>query len=355
MEDQKLTGAFRISTDLTDKEYLLTYQNYKRRVDWGLTYYRATLGTTTDIEFNNTPAELNTNTITNIGEANIAYPFDRARRVSLSFGIRNDRDVFLTDNGTLGLIIPDSNQTFAISHLEYVYDNTLNPAQNIWHGLRYKFFIDWNTDISKSVNNTGKFNFDWGFDARYYYPIYRNFIWAGRASGAFSWGSQKTVYYLGGEDGWFNPQFNNNQPDANQHYAFQALAVNLRGFNQNVANGNNSVVLNSEFRLPVITTFFNRPVNNAFLNNFQLIQFIDMGNAWTSVFQRPEVTYTSSQPNNPTSVIIKAGGIGPLVGGYGFGARSSLLGYFLKLDVGWPMVGFFKGSPVWYFSMGLDF
>jgi len=32
-----------------------------------------------------------------------------------------------------------------------------------------------------------------------------------------------------------------------------------------------------------------------------------------------------------------------------------LLGYFLKFDAGWPMNGFFKGKPVLYLSLGLDF
>jgi hypothetical protein len=62
-----------------------------------------------------------------------------------------------------------------------------------------------------------------------------------------------------------------------------------------------------------------------------------------------------SLPNNPVVVKIKAGGIGPFAGGYGFGARSTLLGYFLRLDAGWEMNGFFKGKPRWYFAMGLDF
>jgi hypothetical protein len=54
-------------------------------------------------------------------------------------------------------------------------------------------------------------------------------------------------------------------------------------------------------------------------------------------------------------VNIKTGGIGPFVGGYGFGARSTVLGYFLRVDAGWPMGNFFKGKPAWYFALGLDF
>jgi hypothetical protein len=247
-----------------------------------------------------------------------------------------------------------------------VYDNTLNPTQNIWNGLRYKIFFDWNTDISKEKNQSGKYNFNWGVDARYYYPIYRNFIWAGRAAADFSWGSQKTIYYLGGVDGWLmlgsnvkadgsDRYFNSsNRPSNDNSYAFQSLAQNLRGFTQNVANGNNAVVFNSEFRLPVFTTLFNRPINNAFVRNFQLTQFIDIGTAWNGAYNklsRPSVTYGSP----PVQIQTQVGGVGPFAGGYGFGARSVLLGYFLKFDAGWPMNGFFKGKPVLYLSLGLDF
>ena len=369
MEDIKITGGFRLSTNLKDNEWLFSYQNYKRRFDWSLTYYRNVLRTQDD-KLSAVPVY--TKTITNLGQAGVSYPFDNAKRVSVSFGIRKDRIVYLTDilfSDAATLKIPDRVKTFATTHAEYVYDNTLNPSQNIWEGLRYKVFFDWNTDISKEKNNSGKFNFNWGFDARYYYPIYRNFIWAGRASGDFSWGNQKTIYYLGGTDGWLmfggnrksngNDRFfnTNNPPAQDVDYAFQSLAENLRGFIQNTANGNNAVTLNSEFRLPVISTLFSRPVNNAFLRNFQLVQFIDLGTAWDGAYKgisRPFITYFN--PANPdVRVIKKAGGIGPFAGGYGFGARSTLLGYFIKFDAAWQMNGIFKGKPIYYFSLGLDF
>jgi hypothetical protein len=121
-----------------------------------------------------------------------------------------------------------------------------------------------------------------------------------------------------------------------------------------VANGNNNIVINSEFRLPLLSTFINRPINNAFLRNLQLVQFTDLGAAWNGQFKqlsRPYEVYGLP----PVQVIIKTGGVGPFVGGYGFGARSTLLGYFLRVDAGWPMGGFFKGKPMWYFALGIDF
>ncbi len=173
-------------------------------------------------------------------------------------------------------------------------------------------------------------------------------------------GYSKLIYYLGGVDGWLRPRFNSaNTPDPDQSYAFQTLAVNLRGFPQNVANGNNAFVVNSELRLPVFSTLISKPINNAFLRNFQLVQFLDLGTAWNGKYDkigRPGVIYGPAPGgNNPVTFRTKAGGLGPFAGGYGFGARSTLLGYFLKVDAGWPMDGIFKGKPAWYFALGLDF
>ena len=361
MEDVKFTGGLRLSTNLKDNEWLFSYENYKRRFDWGLTYYRNAMQTADN------DLQLYTKTISTIIQGTVAYPFDNIRRLSLSFGLRKDNNIYITDiYDDQSIKQPDKKRTFAQTHMEYVYDNSLNPALNIWHGLRYKVFFDWNTDISKEKNNSGRYNFNWGFDARYYYPIFRNFIWAGRAAGDFSWGNQKTIYYLGGADGWLmfgdnyksdgSYQYFNqaNKPAPDIDYAFQSLAVNLRGFTQNVANGNNAVTLNSELRLPIYTTFFNRPVNNAFLRNFQITQFIDLGSAWNGAYKgisRPSSSYGIP----PVQINTKVGGVGPFAGGYGFGARSTLLGYFLKLDVAWEMNGFFRGKPIYYFCMGLDF
>jgi len=358
MEDLKFSGGFRLSTNLKDNDWLFQFQNLRKKIDWGFTFYR------------NVISYSNGKLIANLYQGNITYPFDAVKSLRLNLGVRRDRIAFYAfDPSTLDE--PEDKTLYALAHLEFVYDNTLNPAQNIWEGIRYKIY----TDVNRKLHNTSgtggsQYIFNVGFDGRTYYPIYRNFIWAGRVAADFSWGNQKLIYYLGGVDNWlmfgrnekidkngqlkykyFNP---NNPPDPDNDYAFQSLAVNMRGFLQNVANGNNAMVINSEFRLPVFTTFFSKPINNAFLRNFQLIQFIDFGTAWNGKYdelKRPNTIYGSP----PIQVNIKTGGIGPFLGGYGFGARSTLLGYFLKADVGWQMNGLFKGRPILYFSMGLDF
>ena len=371
LEDVRITGGLKIGTNLKDNEWLMSYQNYKRRIDWGGTYYRNVLETAfTGVDTSGNPEPKIGKTFTNLYQVNVSYPLDATKSIRLTTGIRSDKFVHTALND---VTLPKTDETtlYSTTHLEYVYDNTLTPTMNILNGLRYKFFIDWNRQVNKVKFADGPTTFNAGFDARYYYPIYRNFIWAGRAAGDFSWGNQKMIYYLGGVDGWLmfgqNQKFDatgvlvkeryfnsGNPPDNDKSYAFQSLAVNMRGYIQNLANGNNAIVINSEFRLPVVSTFFNRTLNNSFLNNFQITQFVDLGTAWNGAFdalKRPEVIY--GQP--PVQVKVKSGGLGPFAGGYGFGARSMLLGYFVKFDAAWNMNGFFKGKPILYVALGLDF
>jgi hypothetical protein len=367
MEDYKLVGGIRFGSNLKDRDYLLSFQNFRKRIDWGVTYYRSTNSSFKGPIFMSGLTDYNvysTKLITSLYQVNFTYPFNEVKSLRLTAGLRSDRGIvkpgknngggFITPD-LVGLGRRDSTLKYFVSRLEYVHDNTLNPAQNIWNGLRWKVYFDANGQTNKGSKNKALYTFNAGFDARYYVPITRNFIWAVRGAGDFSFGNQKIIYYLGGVDGWLNPQFNNDlQPDPNVPYAFQSLAVNMRGFPQNVANGSNAIVMNSEFRLPVFTTFFNKPINNAFIRNFQLTQFVDLGTAWNGSFkniERPSRIYN----NGPITLRYKAGGIGPFVGGYGFGARSTLLGYFLKVDASWEMNGFLKEKPYWYVAMGLDF
>jgi hypothetical protein len=337
----------------------------KHRFDYSLVYYRQTQqGSVTGVGGTTTMFE--GKQFTNLYQVVVKYPFDKVRSLRLSTGIRMDRT---SVKGAYGQDITlkqgDFNkQNFLLTKLEYVYDDAVIKANNILNGLRYKAYMDVMTQVSKPdvLNSSpdiqrGKLSFNFGFDARYYKPIYRTFIYALRAAGDFSWGNQKMIYYLGGMDGWIGPKYNTYPQPQGSDYAFQSLAVNMRGHRQNVGNGNNALVINSEFRLPVFQTLLDRPINNAFVRNFQLTQFIDLGTAWNgsySKIERPYIMYTNPG-DDLVAVRIRPGGIGPFVGGYGFGVRSTLLGYFLKLDAGWEMDGFFKGKPLLHFSFGLDF
>ncbi len=368
-EDWKFAGGFRISPDLNNNEYVLTTQYLKKRIDYAFTYYRNAV--------KNPPLYddslfFNVKQFSNLYQLTLTYPFNRVKSLRFNVAYRSDKYVKLANDlfPNESLRGKDDKQTYALAHIEYVHDDAITPAMNIWNGLRWKVYFDLNARISKtgSAGKAGNHptTMNLGFDARHYLPIYRNIIWAVRAAGDLSWGNEKIIYFLGGVDNWlmfgsntradgsiryFNPA---NKPDPDATYAYQSLAVNLRGFKQNVANGNNAFVINSEVRAPVFTSFFNKPINNAFLRNFQVVQFIDLGTAWNGKYdkiERPNVIYGGP----PVTVKVRAGGVGPFAGGYGFGARSTLLGYFLRVDAAWDMSGLFRGKPMWYFAMGLDF
>jgi hypothetical protein len=385
MEDYKISGGFRIAPNLKDNDILFEATNLRKRFDLGITYYRANAKDYIDTAFGRGSDLPLVQKISNYYLARVKYAFDKVRSLRITAGPRFDKQIFTpytknrpNANATdlqRALRTPPRKEVYGQMSLEYVHDNTLNPVTNIWKGLRFKTYVDWFTNMTKIRSTEGKFLFNAGFDARHYLPIYRNVIWAVRGAGDFSWGSEKVVYYLGGVDGWLkfgsntkldkNGQFagyryfNPNPPvDPLAGYAYQALAVNMRGFIQNIANGNNAVVINSEVRMPVFSTFFNRPVNNAFLRNFQVIQFIDLGTAWNGTYNkiaRPSATYGPQSPLDPVIVKLRAGGIGPFAGGYGFGARSTLLGYFVRFDLAWEMNGVFRGKPKSYLALGLDF
>lgn len=361
-EDWKIAGGFRVSTDLSNNEYILTTQYLKKRLDYGFTYYRNTAmygSTVGDVKL-----------FSNLYQGTVTYPFNKVRSLRFNLGYRSDKFVYKANKDVpQTLDIPDQKQTYGLAKIEFIHDDAVSPVLNIWNGLRYKIYLDASGQVGQKIKTgTGDYPYflNFGFDARHYLPIYRNVSWAVRAAADFSWGSQKVIYYLGGVDNWLmfgNNQKNDgsykyfdptNKPAQDAEYAYQSLAVNLRGFKQNVANGNNAFVINSEIRVPVFTTFFNKPINNAFLRNFQIVQFADLGTAWNGSYdkwERPSVTYAAA----PLAVKVKAGGVGPFAGGYGFGARSTLLGYFLRFDAAWQMNGVFKGKPQYYLAMGLDF
>jgi hypothetical protein len=220
-------------------------------------------------------------------------------------------------------------------------------------GLRYKFFGEYYQLVKKeSVNMLVV-----GFDVRNYTRIHRSFIWANRLAGSTSVGKNRLLYYMGGVDNWLSPKFNSEyQIDYNQNYAFQTLATNMRGFQQNVRSGNTFALLSSELRFPVFRYFLNKPLRSEFLNNFQIVGFTDIGSAWQGLNPLAEEnTYYTRTIDQPPFLITVKVQKDPLIAGYGFGLRSTLFGYFLRADWAWGIEDQVIQPYVFYLSLSLDF
>ncbi|MDQ3190069.1 MAG: hypothetical protein M3Q58_00590, partial [Bacteroidota bacterium] len=196
-----------------------------------------------------------------------------------------------------------------------------------------------------------------GLDLRHYIKIHRDFIWANRLAASTSLGTHKLIYFMGGVDNWLLPKYDyETRIDYSQNYVFQTLATNMRGFHQNVRNGNSFAVINSELRLPVFRYLVNQPIKSDFINNFQIIGFGDIGTAWNGVspYSEDNTLNTEIIYSNPFIITLK-NQKEPIIGGYGFGLRSRLLGYFVRADWAWGVEDGVVMPRVFYLSLSLDF
>lgn len=330
-EDQRIVGGFRINPSL-DNEFMISWEQRKKLFDHQVildrqTFARVPITTADGSAFT---GRVNTHTV----KYSVKYPFSVASALRLSVLYRNDRTVPLS-LGDFSLPKRPLYENMGGLRLEYIFDNTRKVMLNIMNGMRFKVWTEyWRFNDTKRRDL-----FTSGFDARHYQKVHRQIIWANRIAGGNSMGTDRLIFYLGGVDNWLNPGFNNNINIVNpSQYGFQTLATNLRGFNQNIRNGNNFLVFNSELRIPVIRYLLNHPVRSDFLNNFQVIGFADVGMSWNGVnpLSKENTQNTQDYYYEGTSIVVTViNEKNPLVGGMGFGLRSRLLGYFIRLDFGW--------------------
>jgi hypothetical protein len=338
-------GGFRITGNLGSNEFFLSAQNYKRRLDKQLTFNRQTFENLVD---QSTLAKVYTHSLT----YKMNWPFSDFSAIRGAIIGRNDRTV-IKSTSDRNLTTPDVHKWMTGLKAEYVFDNTLSMGANLFRGTRLKVFAEYYQDLNAEAGNL----FVLGADVRHYIKVHRELIWANRFAASTSFGTQKLIYFLGGVDGWIMPEYDASIPiDYTQNYAFQALATNMRGFPQNIRNGNSFAAINSELRWPIFRYLFNRPIKSDFLYNFQVVGFGDIGTAWTS-------TSPFSEENSLNREVIQQGSVTitlnnrrePVIGGFGVGIRTKLFGYFLRLDRAWGVENYAVNDGMWYFSLSLDF
>jgi transcriptional regulator with XRE-family HTH domain len=163
-------------------------------------------------------------------------------------------------------------------------------------------------------------------------------------------------------DTWLNNKYDDNTAiSSTEDYAFQAQATNVRGFPINIRNGTSNIVLNSEIRWPIFSFLANKPIKSAFLKNFQFIGFFDIGSAYNGLTpfneKNPYINQQVTPNGNQTPVVVEANYYrNPTVMGTGAGFRTTLLGYFLRVDLAWGIDGgLVNKKPMWLFSFSKDF
>lgn len=349
-EDYRITGGFRFAGNFDSNEYLLSIENLKGKYDKQLIYHRATYFSADDSSL----FKIHTQNV----YFSLSKPINPVLALKGTISYRYDKHVFLaTDIATLNY--KNVSQQWAGLKGEIIYDNTRKRTINIYFGTRFKIFGEYYKELTAKKSDMVVL----GIDFRKYTRIHRELIWANRFAASTSFGPTKLLYYLGGVDNWMGYLFNNVPMfdptipvTPNVNYGFQTLATNMRGFSQNIRNGNSFALINSEIRWPVVRYIAGHPLRSNFLNSLQIIGFGDIGTAWSgkSPWSGQNGYDTQKITNGPVSVTLDSNR-DPIVEGFGAGVRASLFGYFIRADWAWGIENYYVLPRIFYLSFSLDF
>ena len=345
-EDYRITGGFRIGWDLGSYEFLFSYENLARRLDRQITLHRQSI--TSDV--GNYVYRQNSNSLF----YTLKLPFNKTNSVRLTLKGRYETNVVTALNDQT-LKAEDARHVWAGAKLEYILDTSKELYTNLWRGTKLKLFAEYEQRLERETLNL----FVVGFDARKSFKLYRNMTLALRLAGSTNTGSARLVYYMGGVDTWIGAKFNRDiSVDQTKNYAYQTLATNMRGFRQNIRNGTSFLVFNGELRIPIVQLIAGHKVSWNMLNSLQLNLFGDVGTAWTGFtpYSADNCLYIRHIDSGPIHAEVKRQ-VDPWVGGFGIGARISVLGYFLRFDYAWGVEDFHIDNKkgMFMFSIGTDF
>lgn len=256
-----------------------------------------------------------------------------------------------------------TNRYYAGAKTEIVYDNSVSTGMNLMEGTRGKISFMHYQGLSDQQHSFSRAS----IDLRHYQKVYREIVLAVRGfAGTFFRPSPKT-FLLGGMNNWL---FNKTQLEGNtsegqpnplgyrgetQDILFVEFA-NLRGFDYATLFGNSVMLLNAEFRVPLIRALTNGPIASNFFRNLQFTAFYDVGTSWSG---KPPFTSETSVSYNvvtdgPFEARIK-NYINPWLYSYGLGVRTVVFSYYVKFDFAWPVENYEVGKPRAYLTLGFDF
>jgi Tol biopolymer transport system component len=349
-EDYRITGGFRFSGNFDSNEYLVSLEALRGKFDKQVIFHKQSFDSYNDSSYYKIKSYTS--------YFSLRKPLSAVLSLKGTLTYRYDNYVIQsTDQATL--MAPSFDRHWAGVKAEVIYDNTRKRTINIYNGTRFKLFGEYFREVTEKKRDM----FVFGADIRHYQKIHRDLIWANRFAGSTSFGPSRLIYYLGGVDNWmgylFNkvPMFDQTVPvDPSVSYGFQALATNMRGFTQNIRNGSNFALINSELRWPVVRYFAGHPLRSNFLNSLQVVGFYDIGMAWSGWDPWGNENYWQDKVYQNGPVVVTLDALrDPLVMGFGAGARAQIFGYFVRADYAWGIDNGYLLPPIFYLSFSLDF
>lgn len=353
--NHKFVGNITIFTDLRSSDMSFEYQYLKRRVDMS---FRVTKNRYYYSDYQTLIHKYGINSV----QAKFSYPFTPSSRISIAPHFTNQLYWQMLPNATNF----DVKNYYMGATAELNIDNTDIVGMNMRKGFRMRLLYEDFRGINKGAGAFSRAD----LDMRGYIPIVNNLTLALRGGAGKFLGPNSKYFMLGGSDGWIFRQDPNssgennplgkileNPETGNPDILFNRYVTNVRGYAFNTVYGQNYFLLNAELRLPVAKFFFARSsVGSSFVRHLQIVGFGDLGAAWTgdNPFGRNN-TFSSYDYYAPPFYGKAVTYSTPVLSSYGFGLRSFLLSYYLKLDVAYPVKDFVHLPKAYVISIGHDF
>ncbi|ARK11339.1 hypothetical protein [Fibrivirga algicola] len=353
LENHIVKAGLFITTNLKNSDMWAEYQNLKYRVDYGVRVDRQTLFLDA--------GEFSQRFRFNKVALTASYPISVNTRFSVAPFYVLTRQIDLSFQGQGQ---PDAVSDYAGARAEVVFDNTKVNGMNMIEGTRLKVRYENYTGlrgVGESFNRLTA-------DVRHYQHIHRDLVLALRLSYGQSGGAAAKQSAVGGMENWINNQKENaatnplviNEIRNNiRDLFFLDFAAPLRGFRQGKLVGTSHLLFNAELRFPLIRYLYRGNITSNFLRNLQFVGFTDVGTAWNGTsgpFSRENSLNTERFGGAPTPFRVTLTNFkNPFLIGYGVGARTMLLGYYVKFDYAWGIENKLTNKPIAYVTLGYDF
>ncbi|RYU80796.1 PD40 domain-containing protein [Hymenobacter persicinus] len=344
-ENHRIQAGIFALTDLRTSNITAQYTNLVHRYDWSIGYQKQAYFFTTDGGFR---LRFGRHEVS----PTIAYPL--THNLSVRGGprfVNVSRTVLDEFTNTF-----DVNRNYAGVSGEIVFDNAIATGVNMMEGTRMKIGMLKLNNLDEGHQNFGKLY----VDIRHYQKLHRQIVWANRASYGQFFGDASQTFRLGGMDNWLNARYEDGYQlpaDPTQMF-YQQFVTNLRGFNYSKRTGPKYVLFNSELRVPIVQYLSRKPIYSGFFRNLQLTAFGDAGSAYSGPNPFNENNSFNTQITGGNGNAFSATVVNfrnPMLLGYGFGLRTTLLGFYGKADVAWGQEDYVEKGPKFYFTLGYDF
>ncbi|HET8859892.1 hypothetical protein [Marivirga sp.] len=370
-ENNKFYGGFNVSLqDFKSGAIFGEYQYLERLVDYSVRFEREVYAH----KLNNRETD-QTYSLNHFSFGG-AYPFSNNSRISIKPHIVYQRYVetsynVLTQSNTLAKS-PLQNDIFFGGKIEYIYDNSQPIALNMRQGFRGKVVFENYTSGFQEGQSFSKLY----LDLRNYQKVFREITFASRFYAGGFFGKNSPYFMLGGVDNWVFRRINQPRPNSdnvsiednpltltsaespvhNKHILFHDFVTGLRGFQLNEFSGKNVMLLSNELRFPIFRVLSNNAMTSDFARNFQLIGFYDIGTAWLGGSpwdQNNSINRQTIESENFSAVIRNYKN--PWLSSLGMGIRTTILGYYVRLDYAYPIEDYIVQNPKLSLSIGYDF